>query len=181
MIDQQAIISFLKTSIEPIGDVYSDEAYRAAVYLADGTYVPCVIFRNKNNISKFLLNRFSDLQDKKNFKDTNIVPSLFDGACTLQFFKVAKVEESSYALPVKLRDVLSSTGETGMGYTSFEGQTDDGKKYIFAGTSEFAFFHMPEGYNAKRLINVVPHKTNSGSVVYLEIPYYHCFIDFEMS
>ena len=180
MINQKTIISFLKSNIEPFGDMYNKEAYRAAVHLIDGTYMPCVIFMNKKNISKLLLDRFTDLQDRNNFIDNNIVPSLFDGACTLQFVSVEKIEISKFAIPDKLRNILLSTGETGMSYTSFVGQMDDGQEFTFASQSDFAFLQMPAGYSAQRLTNVIPHKKTTGEV-YLDMPYFHCFIDFEKS
>jgi len=40
------IISFLKNNIEPLEDGFYGAGYRAATYLKDGTYLPCVIFRN---------------------------------------------------------------------------------------------------------------------------------------
>src|SRR5712664_2974149 len=42
------IIKFLKMEIEPLPDDICGNRYRAAAYLTDGTYLPCVVFQSKS-------------------------------------------------------------------------------------------------------------------------------------
>jgi hypothetical protein len=52
------IIKFLKENVEPLkNDIFGDR-YRAAVHLTDGTFLPCVIFRNIRTITELVIKRF---------------------------------------------------------------------------------------------------------------------------
>ena len=43
----EEIAEFLRKQIEPLNDSNPGQGYRAAVYLTDKTYLPCVIFRTQ--------------------------------------------------------------------------------------------------------------------------------------
>ena len=42
----EEIIEYLKAEIEPLNNPYDGTVYRAAVYLTDGHYLPCVSFQS---------------------------------------------------------------------------------------------------------------------------------------
>lgn len=174
MIKQTEIIEYLRLNIVPHADAYSKKAYRASVYLNDNTYLPCVIFRNKNDILDLALKRFDELRDTNYFKD--VVESFIISGSTVPFYDLRKIEESPYAIPSHLREIISSAGETKMGYISFLAEMHDGKKFYFESTSYIEFFDMPEGYDAKMMINVTPHKYTAKEE-YREKPFFNCYIE----
>jgi hypothetical protein len=54
------IINFLKENIEPLEDNVYGLGYRASVYLKDGTFLPCVLFRNPNAVVNLAIRRFKE-------------------------------------------------------------------------------------------------------------------------
>lgn len=54
------IINFLKENIEPLEDNVYGVGYRASVYLKDGTFLPCVLFRNPNAVVNLAIRRFKE-------------------------------------------------------------------------------------------------------------------------
>ena len=56
-------INFLKANIEPLFDQIYGNGFRASAYLTDGTYIPCVRFRNPELITQLAIKRFE--QEKK--------------------------------------------------------------------------------------------------------------------
>ena len=57
---EEEIIKFLKDNVEPYPDNIYGVGYRASAYLKDGTYLPCVIFRNPATIVKLATRRFKE-------------------------------------------------------------------------------------------------------------------------
>lgn len=51
---------FLKDNVEPLDDNAFGLGYRVSVYLTDGTFLPCVIFRNSNTIVDLAIRRFKE-------------------------------------------------------------------------------------------------------------------------
>ncbi len=60
----EEIARFLKSNIEPLEDVYGT-GYRASAYLLDGTYLPCVAFRNPKDMTDLAIRQFKEEQSKK--------------------------------------------------------------------------------------------------------------------
>ena len=58
---------FLKDNIEPLEDSVYGLGYRVSAYLTDGTYLPCVVFRNPSKIVDLAIMRFKDEQTGKGF------------------------------------------------------------------------------------------------------------------
>ena len=47
---EEDIIHFLKENIQPLDDQGDDLGYRTSATLKDGTFLPCVIFRNPSKL-----------------------------------------------------------------------------------------------------------------------------------
>ena len=66
------IIKFLKNNIEPIENNIYGLGYRASAYLTDGTFLPCVIFRNPDNYVNLALKRFKEEQKGKGKEEEKV-------------------------------------------------------------------------------------------------------------
>lgn len=75
------IIKFLKDHIEPMEDNSYGLGYRAAAYLTDGTYLPCVIFRNPSTVVNLAIRRFKEEQSGK---------SIFTKSSGLGYYDIVK-------------------------------------------------------------------------------------------
>ncbi len=155
------IITFLKENIEPLTDNIYGNRYRASVYLVDGTYLPCVIFQNSENLTQLALKRFEDERNRKTLFGPNpheykeIVKHFVTSGNRINEFDIAKVEISKYAFPV---DILKQIkGETTMGWTGFSAKMKDGK-YVGFGTSFLMeFFELPDNYTADDIVEIINH------------------------
>src|ERR1700761_2556882 len=65
MIENETLLKFLKENIEPISDNIYGAGYRASVYLTDGTYLPCIVFRSSSGLVNLALKRFKEEQSGK--------------------------------------------------------------------------------------------------------------------
>ncbi|MDR1190671.1 MAG: hypothetical protein LBK60_03265 [Verrucomicrobiales bacterium] len=59
------IVRFLQDNIEPLENSAYGLGYRASVFLIDGTFLPCVIFRNPRNIVNLAIRRFKEELSEK--------------------------------------------------------------------------------------------------------------------
>jgi hypothetical protein len=59
------IIKFLKANIQPLDDNTYGLGYRASATLKDGTFLPCVIFRNPSTLINLAIRRFKEEQSGK--------------------------------------------------------------------------------------------------------------------
>ena len=199
---EEEIIKFLKEEIEPLQDSAYGLGYRAAAYLKDGTYLPCVIFRNPSTIIQLAIRRFKEEMNGNGiFNKTkgvgyyNIVKNFVTGGNRINDYDILRVEKSKYALPLLIQKQI--TGETTMGWTGFAAKMKDGK-YIGFGTSfNFEFFSLPDGYSVDDITEIINHSyvLDTGelrshrqgpltrqeeykqAVVYRERQYFNCFID----
>jgi len=170
--------------------------------LKDGTYLPCVIFRNPSTIVKLAVRRFKE-ESKGNgiFNKAsgigyyNIVKSFVTNGNRINEYDIERVEKSKYAYPLAIQKQI--TGETTMGWTGFAAKMKDGKVFGFGTSFTFEFFSMPEGYSVEDIVEIINHsyvlKTGElrshrqgpltrpeeykDAVVYRERPYFDCFID----
>lgn len=198
----EEIIKFLTDNVEPFQDNAYGFGYRAAVYLKDGTYLPCVIFRSSATIVKLAIRRFKE-EKKGNgiFNQAsgigyyNIVKSFVTNGNRINVYDIERVEKSKYAFPLAIQKQI--TGETTMGWTGFAAKMKDGKIFGFGTTFTFEFFSMPEGYIVEDIVEIINHSyvLKSGelrshrqgpltrpeeyqdAVVYRERPSFDCFID----
>jgi hypothetical protein len=53
------IAEFLMQNVKPLKGDYSGQYYRAAAYLRDNTYLPCVMFANPAKLVDLAIRRFA--------------------------------------------------------------------------------------------------------------------------
>ncbi len=74
-IQENEIAKFLKENVEPLKSDTYGSGYRASVTLLDGTFLPCVIFRNAKIFAELAITRFKEEQTNPKFGYYNIVRS----------------------------------------------------------------------------------------------------------
>ena len=175
----EEIINFLKDNVEPLDDNAYGIGYRASVYLTDGTFLPCVIFRNSKTIVNLAIRRFKEEQSGKGlfnrasgFGYANIVKSFVTKGNCINDYDIERVEESSYAFPLTIQQQIH--GETTMGWTGFAAKMKDGKYFGFGTSFHWEFFQMPEGYSVNDIDEIINHSyvLNSGELKYHKVPFF---------
>jgi hypothetical protein len=199
---EKNIIKFLKENVEPYQYSAYGFGYRAAAYLKDGIYLPCVMFRNPSTIVDLAIRRFKEEQNGNSvFKKAsglgyyNIVKSFVTNGNCVNEYDIERVEKSKYAFPLAIQKQI--TGETTMGWTGFAAKMKDGKIFGFGTSFTFEFFSMPEGYVVEDIVEIINHsyvlttgelrshrqepltrpEEYKDAVVYRERPYFECYID----
>ena len=196
------IVKYLKVNIEPLEDRGSGIGYRASAYLVDGTYLPCVIFRNSKPTIDLAIRRFEEekkgkgIFSKSSGLGYNDIVKVFvtSGNCVNEY-DIDRVEISPFAFPLAILKQIK--GETTMGWTGFAAKMKDGKHFGFGTTFLFDFFQMPDGYLVEDIEQIISHSyvLNNGelkshkvpffnrpddykdAVVYRERPFFECYID----
>jgi hypothetical protein len=196
------IIRFLKDNIEPLEDRSFGPGYRASVYLTDGTFLPCVIFRNQKAVVDLAIKRFKEERIGNSilkFPSGNgyyeVVKSFVVQGNCINAYDIGGVEKSNFAFPLLIQKQIK--GETTMGWTCFAAKMKDGK-YIGFGTSwGIEFFQMPDGYSTEDIEEIINHsyvlhtgelrnhrdssatrqEDYKNAVVYRERPFFECYID----
>jgi hypothetical protein len=156
------IIRFLKMKTEPINDPLYGPGYPASVYLLDGTFLPCVIFRNPDAVVNLAIRRFQEeksgegvLGGSAETAYTQIVTNFVTKGNRVNDYEVDRIETCPFAIPAVIQQQLSS--ETAPGWRCFAVRMSDGK-YIGFGTGfGTEFFNLPEGYAAQDMIEVINH------------------------
>ncbi len=189
------IINFLRNNVEPLEDNIYGPGYRASVYLTDGTFLPCVIFRNPESTIKFAKQRFDEERNTPAVGYDPVIKVFVTAGNRINDYDVARVEKSRYALPIPVLKQIE--GETTMSWTGFAVKMKDGKLFGFGTTFLFEFFEMPDQYSADDIAEIVNHSyvTASGelrshkvpffglpndydsSIIFRERPYFKCFVD----
>ena len=200
--NEEDISKFLKEEIEPLQDSAYGFGYRAAAYLKDGTYLPCVIFRNPSTIIQLAIRRFKEEMNGNGiFNKTkgvgyyNIVKNFVTEGNKINEYDIERVEKSHYAFPLTIQNQI--TGETTMGWTGFAAKMKDGKHFGFGTSFSFEFFSMPNGYTVDDITEIINHsyvldtgeirshrqgpltrpEEYKNAIVYREKPYFDCYID----
>ncbi len=198
----EEIIKYLRNNIEPLPDNNFGDGYRASVYLTDGTFIPCVIFRNSREITKLAIRRFNEEQKGKGIFNKspgsgylNIVKHFVTSGNRLNEYDIERIEKSDFAFPLKVQNQIK--GETTMGWTGFAAKKKDGNHFGFGTSFHWEFFQMPEGYSVNDIEVIINHsfilkngelrshrqgsETRPGeyrdAVVYRERPFFECFLD----
>jgi hypothetical protein len=201
-IGETDILEFLKNNIEPIDDYSYGIGFRASVYLVDGTFLPCVIFRSSKKIVELAIKRFNDEQSGKSIFSKpsksgyyEIVKTFVTKGNCINAYDICKVEKSKYAFPISVLKQIK--GETTMGWTGFVVKMNDGKCFSFGTTFLMEFFQMPEDYSVGDIEEIINHSYIStagkvcshkvpffeypsnynNSVVYRERPFFECYLD----
>lgn len=163
----EEFIQFLKANVEPLDDNLYGLGYRVSAYLKDGTFLPCVIFRNPKTYVNLALQRFKETQPKKSLFGSSSVNhySVIKGFVTtgnrISEYEIDRLELSQYAIPASFQKQIE--GETTMGWTGFTAKMNDGKSFSFGTTFNVDFFDMPEGYAANDIIEIHNHSYISKS------------------
>lgn len=194
-------IDFLKANIEPLFDQIYGNGFRASAYLTDGTYIPCVRFRNPELITQLAIKRFE--QEKKGisiFKSSSknrykeIVELFVTNGNNLNEYEIDRIEISPFAFSKNILDQIE--GETTMSWTGFCVKMKDGKIFAFGSRFLFDFFQMPKGYKSNDIKEIINHSyiSKSGELkkhkvpflewptdydenaVYRERPFFDCYI-----
>ena len=198
----EEIIHFLKTSIDPLPDNGSGNSYRASVYLTDGTFLPCVLFQNREAMVNLAIRRFREEQGGKGlFRRSSgsgyerIVASFVTNRNMLNDFEIDRIEKSRFAFPVEILQQIK--GETTMGWTGFAAKMKDGKHVGFGTRFSFEFFQLPDEYSVDDIEEIVSHsyvlkggelrahkvpffehpEDYKEAVIYRERSYFVCFLD----
>lgn len=196
------IIKFLKENIEPLEDKVYGLGYRASVYLTDGTFLPCVIFRNPKEIVNLAIKRFKDektgngiFNRSSGFGYYNTVKNFVTNGNCINDYDIDRVEKSRFAFPLKIQNQIR--GETTMGWTGFTAKMIDGRYFGFGTTFRWEFFQMPDNYSVDDIEEIINHSyvlqngelrshregnltftdDYKNAVVYRERPFFECFID----
>lgn len=196
------IIKFLKENIEPYSDTLYGQGYRAAAYLTDGTYLPCVMFRNPSTLVNRAIERFKEEQKgKSRFSKSSglgypdIVKSFVTDGNRLNDYAIRSVEKSKNAFPLSILSQIK--GETTMSWTGFVLRMKDNKHFGFGTRFQNTFFEMPDNYLPDDIAEVINHSYISKTgeicrhnvpfsdwpanydkeVVHQERIYFDCFID----
>jgi hypothetical protein len=196
----QDIMSFLKREIQPLEDSMSGDGYRVAAYLKDGTFLPCVVFRNADKTIDLAIKRFKEEQTGRSIFTKSsglgyreIVKLFVTGGNCVNHYDIAKVEKSRHAFPI---DVIKQIrGETKMGWTGFVGKMKDGKHFAFGTDWHLSFFNMPDNYKAEDIEEIINHtyideqgllksyhspdvyEIFKKSMVYESKPFFECYVD----
>ena len=194
-------IKFLKNNIEPIDDSIYGNGYRASAYLTDGTYIPCVRFRNPKPLTELAIRRFDEERKGKGifskssgFGYEDIVENFVAKKNSINEYDIDRIEKSPFAFP---KDILGKIrGETTMSWTGFCVKMTDGKIFGFGSSFLFDFFQMPENYVAIDIAEIINHSYISKdgtmkehqigfssqradydlSVIHRERPFFDCYI-----
>ena len=191
---EDEFIEFLRNNIEPLEDNAYGPGYRASAYLTDGTFLPCVLFRNPKSIIELAIRRFQKEQESESRYYEIIKNFVARGNC-INDYNIASVEKSRYAFPVSVMKQIR--GETTMAWAGFAAKMKDGKFVGFGTTYCFEFFDMPEEYSTDDIEEIVNHcyVLNTGELrshkvpffehpddyhqakIYRERPFFECYMD----
>lgn len=195
------VINFLKNEIDPLEDSNFGLGYRASVTLKDGTFLPCVIFRNPSTIVNLAIRRFKEeLSGKSIFSKSSglgyweIVKTFVTNGNCVNYYDIVKVEKSKYAFPLHILKQIR--GETSMSWTAFVAKFKDGRVLGFGTTWNTEFFDLPTDYQVETIVEIINHAylLKSGEIalhrsfdritrkdeiaeIYGSKPFFECFID----
>lgn len=196
------IIKFLKDNVEPLHDNAYGLGYRASVYLTDGTFLPCVIFRNPKSTVNLAIRRFKEEQTGKSIFSRSsglgyyeIVKTFVANGNRINEYDIDRVEKSEFAFPLTIQCQIR--GETTMGWTGFAAKMKDGKYFGFGTTFHWEFFQMPDGYSVEDIDEIINHsyvlqngelrshregnqtrpEEYKDAIVYRERPFFECYIE----
>ncbi|MDQ3112190.1 MAG: hypothetical protein M3R17_20080 [Bacteroidota bacterium] len=195
-------VKFLKANIDPFDDPANGPGYRTSVYLTDGTFLPCVIFRNPKTIINLAIKRFKEEQSRQSvFKRSSglgyydIVRSFVTTGNSINDYDIERIEKSRFAFPLSIQRQIK--GETTMGYTGFSAKMKDGTFLGFGTSFHTEFFQIPDNYSPDDVEEIINHsfvlksgelrshrqaeQTRPGeykdAIVYREKPFFECYID----
>jgi len=159
---EKDIINFLKNNIQPLDDTAYGLGYRASATLKDGTFLPCVIFRNPSTLINLAIRRFKEeLTGKSIFAKSSglgyreIVRTFVASGNCVNHYDIAKVNKSRFAFPLDIQ--MQIKGETSMGWTAFVAKFKDGRYLSFGTPWNWEFFDLPNDFNIEDIIEIINH------------------------
>lgn len=161
-LQEKEIIKFLKANIDPLEDNPYAGGYRASVYLKDGTFLPCVIFRNTGTVVNLAIRRFKEEQKSKSLFSSGVgywqtVKSFVANGNRLNHYDIATIDKSRYAFPMHIQRQIKS--ETSMGWTAFVAKFKDGRYLGFGTDWILEFFDLPDNYLAEDIVEIINHSS----------------------
>lgn len=156
------IIKFLKDNIQPLDDNAYGLGYRASATLKDGTFLPCVIFRNPATLINLAIRRFKEEQSGESIFSKSsglgyreIVKTFVASGNCVNHYDIAKVDNSRFAFPLDIQKQIK--GETSMSWTAFVAKFKDGRHLSFGTTWNWEFFDLPDDFNAEDIVEIINH------------------------
>lgn len=156
------IIKFLKDNIQPLDDNAYGPGYRASATLKDGTFLPCVIFRNPATLINLAIRRFKEEQSGKSIFSKSsglgyreIVKTFVASGNCVNHYDIAKVDKSRFAFPLEIQKQIK--GETSMSWTAFVAKFKDGRHLSFGTTWNWEFFDLPDDFNSDDIVEIINH------------------------
>ncbi|WP_152969660.1 hypothetical protein [Pedobacter sp. Hv1] len=197
------LINFLRSHIEPLEDEIYGTSFRASVYLHDGTFIPCVVFRDFELVTSLAIKRFTAGQAEKcgtvkkagGTGYVNMVKHYLLNNSRIRLSEIGRIEKSKFAIPSKFLQQIEV--ETSKGWTGFTCKMNDGKYLGFGTTYAFEFFYMPSNYSLNDITAIINHSyvlkngelkyhpqpmlaypsDYNEAVVNREMSFFECFID----
>lgn len=179
-------IKFLKDHIQPLPDSTYGNGYRASAYLTDGTYIPCVRFRNPEQKTALAIKRFDQESNGTGVFKSNsgngykeIVASFVTSGNILNTYDIDRIEISPFAFPKNILDEIR--GETTMSWTGFCAKMKDGKIFGFGSRFSFDFFQMPKGYTSTDITEIINHSyiSKTGELTKHNVPFFSWPADYD--
>lgn len=169
----------------PMNDGALGNVHRCAARLTDGLYLPCVAIRSSEPWTDLAIRRFDETmadaklpfwkrQLGKGVQYRDIVRTFAAGGTRVEWFHIASVEESPFALP--LERLAEIKGETSMSWTQFVAVMKDGREFSFGTSYSTEFFDMPAGYTARDVARILLHESRSDQFI-RERPFFTCYLD----
>jgi hypothetical protein len=196
----QVLEEFIEAGIDPFPDSTYGPGYRCSAQLVDGTFLPCVIIRQRKFIVDLAERRLAEERSKtgifRNSSDPyrEMLAHFVASGNRVNAYNIKRPTTSRFAIPLSVLEQIQ--GETVMSWTGFVLEMTDGHSFAFGTTFLTAFFDLPEGYGFENVKAVTNHSyldeegrvrpiredaekwRNSFSrcVVYREKPYFDCFV-----
>lgn len=199
-LDENAIISYLKENVTPLNDDRFGPGYRASVYLTDGTFLPCVLFRNSEPIVELAVRRFKEEQSGRSIFAKSaglgyeyVVKTFVAQGNCINHYEIAEITKSRFAFPLEVLGQVK--GETTMGWTAFVASFRDGRRLGFGTRWSTEFFDLPQGYETEEIVEIINNSylLGTGEVVHhrsldpkmtiakldinREKPFFECYLD----
>jgi hypothetical protein len=199
-LEEDKIVSFLKENIAPLNDRNLGPGYRSSVYLTDGTFLPCVIFRSSKPVVELAMRRFKEEQSGRGifakssgFGYKEIVKTFVAKGNCVNGYEIAAALKSRFAFSFEVLQQIK--GETTMGWTAFVARFSDGRCLGFGTRWSYDFFDLPEGYDADQIVEIISNSylLRTGEIVHhrsldprmtieeigvnREKPFFECYLD----
>ena len=101
-------------------------------------------------------------------------PGQDTGKYQLSVDQIADLRESPCRLPARFANEIYAAGESGMGYTLFEIEFNDGSRVAYGNGNAIDFITYPPGKTGAQIVAVHPHAGRQSPHPYMPPKYYWC-------